>query len=139
MVCWFYSVILSPNPDANFFFWSNLACGCWDIPANHRGWAGANGSRIPHTGFVTTPCRTKEGDSKIITWKNADVDLPILSTHELAKNGHCLEYDEDAGVIRNKTTGKTNGFISQGDVYWIALLVPKSIAGNKPQGFGRPG
>ena len=71
--------------------------------------------------------------------ENGNVDLPILSTHELARNGRRLEYDEDDGVIRNKGTGKTNGFIAAGGVYLIALLVPKSITGSQPVGFGRPG
>ena len=78
------------------------------------------------------PAGQEKEIAKTIAWTNAEVDLPILSTHELAN-------DEDTSVIRNKIIGNANGFISQGDVYWIALLVPKSLVGDKPQGFGRPG
>ena len=37
----------------------------------------------------------QRGKDKTINWKHADVAMPILSTHELARNGHKLEYDED--------------------------------------------
>ena len=103
----------------------------------HRGWAGANGSRIPHLGVVKTHVRTREGEDKIVHYKNAKVDLPILSTHQLARNGHRLEYDEDDGVIRNKSTGRTTGFMACAGVYMLPLLVKKDIA--LKQGFGRQG
>ena len=92
---------------------------------------------LPTKGFVSTEIQTREGDHTIINWKNADVDLPILSTHELAKNGHRLEYDELDGVIRNKATGKTTGFYAGHGVYWLPMLVKKHIAGT--QDFGRQG
>ena len=106
-------------------------------PPGHKGWAGAEGSRIPHKGFVTTEVKTREQQHRTINWKNGNVDLPILSTHELARNGNRLEYDEDDGVIRNKKTNETTGFMSSAGVYWLPLLVKKDLT--RKQGFGRPG
>ena len=72
--------------------------------------------------------------------KNADVAMPILSTHELAKNHKRLEYDEDEGLIRDKLTGKTANLYQAGGVYLIPLIIKKELLPeNMPQDFGRPG
>ena len=67
--------------------------------------------------------------------------MPILSTHELARNNHKLEYDEDKGLIRNKTTGETTSFVQRAGVYFIQLFVPKqtTIAQIDKSPFGRQG
>ena len=65
--------------------------------------------------------------------------MPILSTHELAKNGAKLEYDEHEGVIRNNSTGTTTRFYQEAGVYAVPLLVKRNIPGNSGQGFGRQG
>ena len=81
-----------------------------------------------------------EGEDRTIRWKNAKVAMPILSTHELARNGSKLEYDEDEGEIRNKETGATPKFYQAAGVYFVPLLVKKELLpDDKPQGFGRPG
>ena len=108
-------------------------------PADHKGFVVADGSRIPHRGFVTTHVKTAEGQQQQITWKHADVDIPILSTRELARNGHRLEYDEDSGLVRNKATNETTAFVQRAGVYLMQLMVPKSIAHQPSQPFGRPG
>ena len=71
--------------------------------------------------------------------ENAKVAMPILSTHELARHGAKLEYDEDEGVIRNKQTGRTTQFYQHAGVYFVPLLVKRSVTGNSEQGFGRQG
>ena len=65
--------------------------------------------------------------------------MPTLSTHELARHGHTLEYDEDDGVIRNKATGNTTGFIVAAGVYLVPLLVHKDTVGDSSLGFVRQG
>lgn len=82
-------------------------------PANHKGFAVAGGTRIKHGGFVTTDAVTNEGQHKTITWKNAAVALPILSAHELARDGHRVNYDENESYIENKRTGEITQFIQK--------------------------
>ena len=108
-------------------------------PQGHKGFDVANGQRLRHQGFINTNVKTVEGEDKSITWKHGDVALPILSTHELARNHNRLEYDEDEGWIRNKVTGKTTRFIQAGGVQFAQLLVPKHIAKNPFQPFTRQG
>ena len=55
-------------------------------PKGNKGFTVANGNTIPHQGFVHTAIQTVEGDKYTVQWKNADFAMPILSTHELAKN-----------------------------------------------------
>ena len=109
-------------------------------PKGHKGFTVADGTKVEHGGFVHTNIRTVEGENKTIRWKNAKVAMPILSTHELARNGSKLEYDEDHGIIHNKATGATTKFYQAAEVYFVPLLVKKDILpDDKPQGFGRPG
>ena len=109
-------------------------------PKGHKGFTGAGGHRILHKGTVQTVVQTQEGKDRRISWKHADVEMPILSTHELARNGSRLEYDELDGVIRNKATGDETKFYQTGGVYFVPLLVSKDITVPfTPEGFGRQG
>ena len=71
--------------------------------------------------------------------EHANVAMPILSTHELARNNHRLEYDEHEGLIRHKPTGRTNKIIQRAGVYFIQLFVPKHVVldGSLDGPFGR--
>ena len=108
-------------------------------PSGHQGFNVANGVRIPHNGFVQTQARTAEGHEYNIRWRNSDVAMPILSTHELARNKNTLEYDEDEGWIKNKITGDKTHFIQREGVYFVKLMFPKSQAEPPSKTFGRPG
>ena len=79
-------------------------------PKGHKGFEVASGQRISHDGFVYTDVKTAEGEDRTIRWKNAKVAMPILSTHEIARNGSRLEYDEDFGFIHNKKSGTSTKF-----------------------------
>ena len=68
--------------------------------------------------------------------ENASVAMPILSTHELARNGHKVIYDEHEGYIVNKATGDTTKFLQHSGVYFLQLLVPKATGAS---GFHRQG
>jgi hypothetical protein len=109
-------------------------------PRDHKGFTVADGSRIPHGGFVHTNVTTHEGENKTIRWKNAKVALPILSTHELARNGSKLEYGEDDGAIINTEANKITKFYHTAGVYVVPLLVKKELLPNGATAdFGRPG
>ena len=74
-----------------------------------------------------------------IRWRNSEVAMHILSTHELARNQNTLEYDEDEGWIKNKRTGHKTHFIQREGVYFVKLMVPESIANPDAADFGRLG
>ena len=108
-------------------------------PKNQPGFHGADSSRIPHLGTIDTDIQTVEGQSGTLRWKNAKVAMPILSTNELARNGHKLEYEEDHGYIINKKTGHRTNFIAAAGVYFVQLLVRNDVAAKIEPPFGRPG
>ena len=56
--------------------------------------------------------------------ENADVAIPILSTHELARNKNKLEYAEHEGLIEDKQTGHRTHFIQREGVYFVKLFFP---------------
>ena len=65
--------------------------------------------------------------------------MPILSTHELARHGHRIVYDENEGYIINKTTGDVTKFIQQHGVYFLQLFVPKNTGAVPEKDFRRQG
>ena len=71
--------------------------------------------------------------------ENACVAMPILSTHELARNGHKIVYDEDEGYIIHKQTGDVTKFIQHSGVYFLQLFVPKNTGADNSKGFQRQG
>ena len=95
-----------------------------------RGFTVASGAKIEDLGTVETPCKTAEGISTSITWRNANVAMPILSTHEIAAKRNSLQYEEDGGTITNLDTRQETKFIQQNGVYFVKLLIPKSITGD---------
>ena len=99
-------------------------------PAGHKGFKGADGSSIPHKGFITTRVKTNGGANASITWKNAAVEMPILSTHELARQKTRLEYEEEDGWIVHKPTDMRTRFIQRQGVYFVKLFFQKAITGD---------
>ena len=85
----------------------------------------ANGTTIPEKGTIVTPMLTQEKQSFDIRWKHADVEIPMLSTREIAKNNKSITYNEDDGVITHIPTGQQTKFISAASVHFIKLYVPK--------------
>ena len=110
-------------------------------PRGHSGFKAANGGRIPHRGFVDTVVKLQEGDIRTIRWSDTKVELPILSTQQLARNGSKLEYDETEGHVIDKQTGHRNRFIAAAGTYFIQLMVPKNLFPEdlNAEDFGRPG
>ena len=94
---------------------------------------------IPHKGSTITPIRTQEGLQRKVQWKNADVQMPILSTQVIASNQAELRYREHDGTIHHLDTGDETQFIAAQGVYFVKLFLPRSITqGNcqQPKGFG---
>ena len=104
-------------------------------PAGARGFTCANGSTIPNKGTAVVPFRTDEGLKSAIQWKNADVELPILSTHELARNGRKLLYGEDGGDILHPDGKPNTHFVAAHDVYFMNMFVPQTYVQNKAPGL----
>ena len=100
-----------------------------------KGFTVANGKHVPDLGTLTTPVQLPDGSKRQVMWKNAEVELPILSTHEIARNNKSLTYFEDHGFIDDLKTGHRVEFIQAGGVYFVMLLVPKNIT-NGPDTAG---
>ena len=81
-------------------------------PHGARGFQTADGKVIPNLGHTVTPIRTDEGQQGQVRWKNAPVEMPILSTHEIALNNKELRYRADDGDIVDLETGRKTRFIS---------------------------
>ena len=58
------------------------------------GFTAANGSLIKTEGEMTEPFTVNEGHDGTVTYINADVEMPILSTNGLAKNDSKISYEE---------------------------------------------
>ena len=98
---------------------------------------GTKGLQLPmaaelHTGVSSQQTsEPRKGNPEPSVGKNADVAMPILSTHELAKTGHTVEYDEDHGFIKDKQTCRTTNVIQQSGVYCIQRLVNINLTAKK--------
>ena len=115
---------------------------------NEKGFTAANRSTVPNLGSALIPARTIEGDDLTTNWKNADVAMPILSTKKRAIGGKGIWYHEHGGSLVNPKKGINSEFVESGGVYFIKILVPKTLtqkghpppkAPPKAQGFVWPG
>ena len=103
--------------------------------ASTGAFAAANGSPIHNLGNFQVDFWTQEGHARQITFQNANVSFPILSTGRIADNNNTIWYDKDGGEIVDMQTGETSRFVRAMGVYWIQMaLTPPSA-----EGFGRPG
>ena len=111
-------------------------------PEDHKGFTCAGGTTIPHKGTTVVPFKSTEGNSAAVKWKNAEVAMPILSTHELARNGRSVEYQELGGKVKDPKNNASMNFIMAHDVYFMKMLIPKAYTEpprSADQDFGRPG
>ena len=116
--------------------------------AGDKGFTAANGANVPNRGSAIIPARTAEGDDMTAEWKDADVELPILSTKRRTQGGKGVWYHEHGGSVINPNRAIKSDFVESGGVYVIKLLVPKCLTqkGHPPpkappaaQGFTGPG
>ena len=90
---------------------------------------------------MVIPSKTLEGDDKVITYQDCDVEMPILSTGRLADDDHISTFHKTGGYILHSPSGHiTRMFRIQG-VYFVWLLIDKKLlpAEDSNEGFGRPG
>ena len=92
-----------------------------------RTFTAANGETIDNQGEMTFPVKYREGKEELITWQNADVELPIRSTKKMAGGGRLVCYGENSGVVLNPETCVNKRLVSTHGVYFIRMLVPKHI------------
>ena len=114
-----------------------------------KGFKVADGSNAPDLGSAIVPARTAEGNNISIQWKNAQVAMPILSTKLLSTGGKGLWYHEHGGSIVDPQACTKSDFVESGGVYFIKLMVKRSLTNQpedargdnnkKPQGFAGQG
>ena len=75
------------------------------------GYHAANGSPIKTEGEIEIPFTVNEGHDGTVTYINANVDMPILSTNGLAKDQNRISYEEHDGEILHKPTGRISRFV----------------------------
>ena len=82
-----------------------------------------------------------EGQHGLVTYTNADVEVPILFTNRLAKNDNRISYDEHDGEILHKPIGKISKLFALYGVYFIWLHVDANLLTDPDlhQGFARLG
>ena len=85
----------------------------------------ACGGTVPDNGYVEVPFRTKEQHHSDITWRNAPVAMPILSTKLLALDKGELRYQCDGGQVVHVETGEQSEFISATGVYVMKTYIAK--------------
>ena len=57
--------------------------------------------------------------------EDADVAMPSLSTHELARNKRRVCYDEDSGEILHPDGNDPSKLLGAHGVYFMNMLIPK--------------
>ena len=74
-------------------------------------------------------------DSQLVhgkcTWKTANIEMSILSTHELASNNKEIRYRENDGDIIDLNTGEITRFIVLSGVYVCKVWMPTTITQGK--------
>ena len=105
---------------------------------NKQMYAAAHGGLMANKGETTIHAKTEQGNVKTITWQNVDLDMPILSTHYMTKDGQALLYGHEHGLWLDPKKNTADNFISHGDVYFMKLYVPKHLTTKDPV-FSGPG
>ena len=75
------------------------------------GFKTACGGTVPDRGSADVPFVTAEGHEYNISWRNAPVAMPILSTRLLAQDKGELRYQTDGGQVVNTTNGEQDSCI----------------------------
>ena len=85
--------------------------------------------------------KDNEGHEGHVTYMNAEVQMPSLSTNGFAKNDNRIAYKEFGGDSMHKPTGNISKVCSLNGVYFIWLHVDSHLLTGPDihQGFARPG
>ena len=90
-------------------------------------------------GNFTIRASTGEGHDATTTFVDAPVDMPILSVAQICEDGHRVIFNKKGGVIWNSETGEKTVFIKRRGVYFLKMLVPRSLVRTSDMDFARPG
>ena len=97
----------------------------------------AGGGLPPNRGEGDLVFKTTEGNYGSITFQDAAVGMPIISTNGLAREGNDITYRAEDGYAHHLKTNERTYFIAKDNVYFIQLLVPKSAVKSPDPDFGR--
>ena len=95
--------------------------------------AGKGGKPLVNEGEKTVQAYTDQGRMVSTKWQVVDVSRPLMSVHQICKNGNIVVFGEEGGYIMNLADGATTCFGVEDNVYVMNLHIPPS------GGFGRPG
>ena len=99
----------------------------------------ANGGEIPNRGEWTLAFKTETGQPRRITFQNAEVGMPIISTNGLTAEQNEVTYRYEDGYILHVPTGERTPFIARNGVYVLQMRVPRRLVGDQSAGFHRRG
>ena len=84
--------------------------------------------------------RQKRGRKREMTFQNAPVMIPILSSGKITDEDNDVTYTKWGGYIRDNFNGDISKFIRAYGVYWIKMICEDGLLRKKPDAdFGRPG
>ena len=84
------------------------------------------------------PATTTNGHATCTTYVDADVDMPILSVAMLCEDGSQVMCGKKGGVILHPD-GERTRFHKRRGVYFLKMLVKKSLVKSNDMDFVRPG
>jgi hypothetical protein len=101
----------------------------------------ANGSRIPNLGQQNVSFKTPEGHGCSLRFQ----ERPLISSSQLSKTGHTVEFESAQGFIIHKSSGKRARLQRMGGVYLFRMKVrddrevePRVRPGGAPSGRAQP-
>ena len=87
-------------------------------------YAAANGSAITSKsggGHFTVDWHTRERHSRTITYRDANIPFPIISTGRVADCSNEITYGSKGGRVTCENSGEIDSFIRALGVYWIEM------------------
>ena len=97
----------------------------------------ACGGEIENRGEFDIKWRATDDRMRVTTFQNARVGMPIFSVSNIAKDKHRVVFEDDGGHVLHEPSGYRIDFIIPSGVYFIKMLVPRSMV--KGTTFGRHG
>lgn len=100
----------------------------------------ANEEEITNDGEMSIPAITEHGDEFPLTFQNTSVGMPIISVAQMAHD-YDSKFRKKDGEFIHQRTGKVLPFVKRHGVYFMKLLVPRSLApsdSKRAEAFGRP-
>ena len=97
--------------------------------------AGEGHKPLVNEGEKVLQAFTDQGQRVSTRWQVVNVSKPLMSVHQICKNGNIVVFGEEGGYIMNLTDGVQTPFGVEDNVYVLNLYLPPS----QQEGFGRPG